>query len=435
MATHSTSVKLERSRAARLSVVEVNWSRSWDVLFGLAVALAVVFLVVRLLFVRIELGDHYVYLARHLVQGQLSVDDIPRLYPDVITWQGHKYLPFGPLPSILLIPALPVLSLLGSNGIALASDLFTALNILLMWRILGHMGIRDERRRWVLLLLFGGTVYFVAMFAGTSWYFAHIVTTTFLLLAVSEALGKKRMWLAGLFLGMAGMTRLTALFALPFFLWLIWRPVETPAPNEEGTISRAASTGHLWLQYVALLAPLAGCVALLGAYNYLRFGDPLQNGYALATLSDVVLAQARAHGIFSLVHVPKNLFMLLLQGPVAYPSENAPVLQPPYVEPSTWGMGIFFTTPALIYIFKARIKEPLVQACWLAVFFVMIPIITYYGVGWVQFGYRYALDFIPFLILLAALALPRPMTALPRVLILVSVLVSLWCAYWFTRWL
>jgi len=98
-------------------------------------------------------------------------------------------------------------------------------------------------------------------------------------------------------------------------------------------------------------------------------------------------------------------------------------------------MGLFFTSPALIYIFKARIKEPIVQACWLGVVCIMIPIITYYGIGWVQFGYRYALDFTPFLILLAALGLPKPMTALPRVLILVSVLVNLWGAYWIARWL
>jgi hypothetical protein len=393
------------------------------------------FLAFRLLFVHIQLGDHYIYLARHMLQGQLSVDDVPKAYPDVITWHSHKYLPFGPLPSVLLIPTLPVLSLLGSNGIALMSDLFTLLNIFLIWRILSQMGIRDERRRWVVLLFFGGTVYFVAMFTGTSWYFAHVVTTTFLLLAVSEALGKKRMWLVGLFLGLAGMTRLTALFALPFFLWLIWRPVETPAPDEEEALRPARRTGNIWLQYAALLVALAACIALLGIYNYLRFGDPLQNGYALATLSEVVLAQARAHGIFSLVHLPKNLFMLLLQGPVAYPDANAPVLQWPYVQPSTWGMGLFFTTPALLYIFRARIKEPLVQACWLAVIFIMIPIVTYYGVGWVQFGYRYALDFMPFLVLLAALGLPKPMTPMSRVLILVSVLVSLWGSYWITRWL
>jgi hypothetical protein len=445
--THPNRIKIQQSHVATgtLAVGAVKSNRVWDTLFALAVASAIVAVLVRLLFLHIALGDHYVYLAQHLLKGQLWVDDIPTPYPDVISWEGHKYLPFGPLPSILLVPFLPVMQLFGTTETAWVNDLFTLPNIFLFGRILGQIGIRDERRKWVLLLFFGGTVYFAAMFAGTSWYFAHIVTTTFLLLAVSEALGKKRMWLVGLFLGLAGMVRLTALFALPFFLWLIWRPVGTALEDEGGRTKDEStvppsfvirhSSLNVWGQYGALLVPLACCIVLLGVYNYLRFGNPLENGYSLATLSFAALTQARAQGIFSLVHVPKNLFMLLLQGPVPYPNADAPVLQPPYVQPSTWGMGLFFTSPALVYIFKARIKGSLVQACWLAVVFIMIPIVTYYGIGWVQFGYRYALDFMPFLILLAALALPKPMTALPRVLILVSVLVNLWGAYWITRWL
>jgi hypothetical protein len=59
----------------------------------------------------------------------------------------------------------------------------------------------------------------------------------------------------------------------------------------------------------------------------------------------------------------------------------------------------------------------------------------YYGVGWVQFGYRYALDFMPFLWLLIAIALRRhrldiyhPTT--PLWLIVAGTLVNLWGAYW-----
>ncbi len=382
--THPNQIKIQQSHvpATSLAAGAIKTNRVWDTLFVVAIAAATVALLVRLLFLHIALGDHYVYLAHHLLRGQLWVDDIPTPYPDVITWQGHKYLPFGPLPSILLIPFLPIMQLAGTTETAWVSDLFTLLNIYIFGRILGQIGIRDERRKWVLLLFFGGTVYFAAMFAGTSWYFAHIVTTTFLLLAVSEALGKKRMWLVGLFLGLAGMVRFTALFALPFFLWLIWRPAASPTKDEgqrtngEGRTANDESalpssfvlrpSSNKWLQYAALLVPLACCIVLLGVYNYLRFGNPLENGYSLATLSFAALAQARAQGIFSLVHVPKNLFMLLLQGPVPYPNADAPVLQPPYVQPSTWGMGLFFTSPALIYMFKARIKEPIVQACWLA---------------------------------------------------------------------
>ena len=40
----------------------------------------------------------------------------------------------------------------------------------------------------------------------------------------------------------------------------------------------------------------------------------------------------------------------------------------------------------------------------------MIPIITYYGIGWIQFGYRYALDFLPLALLLAAPGFPNPMS-------------------------
>jgi hypothetical protein len=97
-------------------------------------------------------------------------------------------------------------------------------------------------------------------------------------------------------------------------------------------------------------------------------------------------------------------------------------------------MGLFFTSPALAYLFRANLKKPFVQACWIGVVSVMLPIITYYGVGWVQFGYRYALDFIPFLLLLTALGLPRPMTNAARTLVLVSVAVNIWGAIFFSKW-
>jgi hypothetical protein len=65
----------------------------------------------------------------------------------------------------------------------------------------------------------------------------------------------------------------------------------------------------------------------------------------------------------------------------------------------------------------------------------MIPVITYYGVGWVQFGYRYGLDFIPFLLLLAAIGLGQPVSKLARGLILGGVVVNIWGAFWLSKWI
>ncbi|MEP6776603.1 MAG: hypothetical protein ABJA50_13490, partial [Chloroflexota bacterium] len=100
--------------------------------------------------------------------------------------------------------------------------LFTVANIFLLARVLKQMGIDKNRSSWALLLFFGGTVYYSTLVVSSTWHFAHILVTACYLLAISETLGKKRMWLVGLFIGLAGMTRFTALFGLPFFLWLMW---------------------------------------------------------------------------------------------------------------------------------------------------------------------------------------------------------------------
>lgn len=382
-------------------------------------------------------NDHYVYLAHNFVQGSLAVDDLPRVYPDVVIVGGHRYLPLGPLPAVLLIPFLPLLEI--GMRLAFVSHLFTLLNIWLFYGVLGRAGVTGERRRWMLLLFFGGTVYFSMALVDASYFFAHIVTVTFLLLAIRETLGQRRPWLIGLALGLAGATRLTALFSLPFFLWMLWRTrTGYEKASERDAPQTPASLPTLVRNYGLVALGLAGPLALLGLYNYARFGSPLESGYGLAALGAETLIEARSYGMFSLAHVPKNLFMMLLQGPEPFQSADDAVLQFPYVWPSPWGMGIFYTSPALLYAFRhfrERLKLPPVQASWLGILFVMLPVLTYYGVGWIQFGYRYALDFMPFLLLLAATALPNPLPRLAKGLVLVSVAVTLWGSIWLTAWI
>jgi hypothetical protein len=405
--------------------------RIWPLLFFIAVDVVIVLLIARPVIIRLSyLGDHYVFLAQHLAHFDLTVDSLPSVYQDHVEWNGHKYLPLGPLPGVLLIPFLPFMEPGQVRDMVWVGYLFTLLNVWLFWRVLGLLGVRGEKRNWSLLLFFGGTIYLAGAAVGTSWFFAHIVVTTFLLAAIGEMLGKRRLWLVGLFLGLAGLTRTTALFSLPFFLWLLWRGRDEPAAAQRAE----QGAGLPWRQAGLLAAGLAVPVALLFAYNYARFGSVLESGYGHAVLIDPVLQAALSQGLFSVAHIPKNLFMMLLQGPLPYPGENAPVLQFPYVQPSQWGMGLFFTTPAFVYSFRAGLRRPLVQACWLGIVSVAVPLVLYYGVGWVQFGFRYALDFIPFLILLTVLGVPEPMTKAARVLVLVSVAINVWGAVWLAGW-
>jgi hypothetical protein len=382
---------------------------------------------------------HYVYLAHSITEGKLTVDNIPTSYADVVVWQGHKYLPFGPLPALLLIPFLPILDM--GVHIVWIGYLLTLLNIWVLYKILGATGITDERRPWSLLLFFGGTVYLSVALVGSSYFLAAVLTVTCVLLAILEMLTRRRPWLIGILIGLAGMSRLTSIFVLPFFMWMLWKgtaqnPMASPAPSPDApTAAPPTSLPRLAFNYALLFLGLAIPLALLLIYNYLRFGNFLESGYNMAVLSYQPFVDARSYGLFSLAHIPKNLFMMFLQGPTPYPSEDAGVLLFPYIMPSPWGMGLIYTSPAIFYAFRSKFKEPFVKACWLGIAVAMIPIITYYGIGWIQFGYRYALDFLPLALLLAARGFPSPMSNLSKALVLLSVAVSTWGAFILLTWI
>ena len=433
--------RVKASELAREGEGAGEWveSKLWQRIFFILAACLVVFSLAWPFVDHALNNDHYIYLARSFANGSLAVDNLPPVYRDFIYWEGHKYLPFGPLPGLILVPFLPLID--AGLYLVWVCYIFTALNLWVFGKILTLAGLGDARLKWALLFFFGGTSYFGVNLVGISTYFAHIVTVTFVLLAMWEMLGARRLPLVGLYLGLAGMARLTSLFTLPFFLWLAWSrhqaldasPTPDPRPPTPSHASRF--TAHV-LRPLALLAlGLAGPLALLGLYNYLRFGSPLESGYALAQLYEPVLAEARDAGLFSLAHVPKNLFMMLLQGPVPIGGADTPVFQFPYIEPSAWGMSIFLTSPALVYIFRSGLKTRLAQACWLGALAALLPIITYYGIGWVQFGYRYALDFMPFLALLAALGWRAPMSNLARSLVVASVVVTFWGSLFLTIWI
>jgi hypothetical protein len=237
------------------------------------------------------------------------------------------------------------------------------------------------------------------------------------------------------------MCRFTSVCAAPFFIWMLWRGRASEPVEQEEVVEQSRSRPN-WRKLAATCLGIGLGLAipalLLFTYNYQRFGSPLESGYGLAKLGGDITKVARSYGLFSIVHVPKNLFMMLLQGPLPWQNENDPVLSFPYIWPSPWGMGLLYTTPALIFLFRglrSRLSQPLTQACLLGFVGVAIPTVLYYGVGWIQFGYRYALDFMPFLIILAALGFRRGMSRWAVALVLIGVAVNLWGSAFLALWI
>ncbi len=360
---------------------------------------------------------HFTYLAQAFSSGSFTVNSLPADYRDKVIIGGNTYLPLQPMPAILLMPFVSAFGL-AFDDLFLAY-FFTAISVLVMLLILRRLKIPPNLHRWLLALFFCGTIYLSSLAAGRSWLLAPIMATTFLLLAILEVLGQQRAPLIGAWLGLAFLARSPTLFALPFFVWML-------KPKDRSWLDLRGMS----LSGVKLALGLAPALLFFFYYNYARFGSPLETGYANAIVTTYTEADALKLGLFSIAHLPKNLYALLLAPPQAFPSFYAPALTFPYIFPSPWGMGIFFTTPAFVYIFAAGWRERLVRASWTAVLLVLVPLVLYYGVGWIQFGYRYALDLYPFLFILTALGISRANRRTAHVLIALCILINVWGAWW-----
>jgi hypothetical protein len=79
----------------------------------------------------------------------------------------------------------------------------------------------------------------------------------------------------------------------------------------------------------------------------------------------------------------------------------------PFFKPDGLGMSVLLTSPGLLYASQADWRRS--RSWWLlgAAALVLVPTLLYYGGGWLQYGYRYFLDSVPFVIALCGLAAAR----------------------------
>ena len=169
------------------------------------------------------------------------------------------------------------------------------------------------------------------------------------------------------------------------------------------------------LFFVGLAVP----VGLYLLYNIARWGTILDLGYGL--IPGIQQDPFFQQGIFNIAYIPRQLYAIFLQGPIF-------LHQFPYIKPSWMGLGLFFTTPAFIFIFnlKALWHNKLSKYSAIAILCILPPILTHGTVGFTQFGYRFSLDFTPFLMLLTAFGMRENLGWPEKALIILSVLVNLW---------
>jgi len=342
--------------------------------------------------------DHYVRLSDAFLHGRLYLVDAPP-WLELARYGEKAFVINPPAPTLFILPWVAIWGLSTNQAI---------ISMMVGGGAMGLFWVAATQLRWSLpfkaamtVLLALGTNFWWAATDGSVWMLAHVSAVFFLMAALVETTGKNRPWLVGLFLGLAGLSRLPTFLAFPFFAY---------------TIARGAGDRRIAIRRLVVFGlTLAAMGGLYLLYTYGEYGS-FTFGYERGQFVDEPWF---SKGLFDISYIPRQLNAILFSVPVFTD-------QFPYFKPSFMGLGLFLATPALLYMFRARLKERLSLAALAALFLVSIPIVTYGATGYAQFGYRFSLDLLPFMAILVASGMRHRLDRLKIAVILLCCAINLW---------
>jgi hypothetical protein len=420
--------------------------------------------------------NNFVILADAFLDGHVDITNgaVLEAYIEFAINDGKYYISPPPWPAVMMLPAVAIwgLDLNQTLVSAIVGGLTTGVVYLISRRFTDSVASQI----WLTALAIFGTVFWHAAANGGVWFFSHTVAVLFLFLAVYFTLIKRHPLLAGLCLGAAFWTRQPTVLTIPFFVIMfsdLWLKPATDglAPWKRVNLRPLVEFG----------SGLGMFVLLSFGYNLMRFGTPLDASQH--HLPERVLAQPWFdRGPFDVRYITRHVVVLF---------EFMPLVssQPPYFVLSTGGMAIWATTPAFLIALFNRVRDPRVLivgialaliavgiplvraisglwdsdwydyrfpshinilpfyiliaaalwfsrrdkfalACWAAILPTALMLFTFAGTGFAQFGYRFSLDYMPFLFLLTAHTIGNDMKWHHKLLILLSVFVNFMGILW-----
>lgn len=355
-------------------------------------------------------NQHFIYLAKSFLEGKLYFSDVSSLgVEDMSLYDGKYYWSLGFIPAILMMPFVAIFgNQVQHSVVSLPLVLGT---VYLLYKISKSF---LKTKSLVLLLPFSyvfSTAYIMVAIAPFSWYFSHVVATFFLILSIYLTILKNKPFLAGLFFSCAFLTRISLLFSLPFFILFPYFFLK------EKSLS----------QIIKFIIPVSLGALIFFTYNYLRFDNFFETGYRYQILFPQLVAN-RLEGMWSIKHFASNLYLFFISSPIVefYPGSFVTRR----IETNQLGMSFLFTSPILLYLSKADLKNKLNLISLSAVFLTCIFLFGSFGLGCRQYGYRFALDFQPFLyIMLCGVFKDKEFGLTPYVLSTVSFFVNLYFVY------
>jgi hypothetical protein len=313
------------------------------------------------------------------------------------------------------------------------------------------------------------------------WFFAHTTAVLFLFGAIYATVGLRNPLLAGALIGAAFLCRPTTILAGFFPLVAFSDQWLRPDPASGNPLRRFRIT-----PLVKLALGVAPFIVVAMAVNELRFNNPFESGYNYTEqYYQTGLRSVFDHGLFDISYIPRHVAVFWEQMPIFADRGS-------YAWPSWFGLAAWVTTPPLFYGLFVHLKrirpvallgagaialvcafllvdailrglggdsatagialgihlwpfwltiagavgaaimsrDRLVVACWAAILPIALADSLFAATGWAQFGYRYGLDFMPFLVLLVVIAVAPRVRRHHLALVGLAVLVNLWGVLW-----
>jgi hypothetical protein len=423
--------------------------RAWDGGRWLALAVGIALAVLALgiyLATRVDrYYDHFVWQAAAFLEGQAAIrypvgsspgsfgnwffqDVLPVAATDGVP---RGLIPFPPLPALVLVPFVAVWGLQTDD-----QTIFTvlaAIDVAICWWMVGRLRVAPVAQFVTTVFFAFGTVFWYAAQNVTTWYQAHVVAVGLTMLAVGLAIGwdeaddeagasrprragiDPRGFAIGLLFGLATTARLTAILAAPFFALV----------GPGGNWRRRG-----WSAGIGAAIP----VGLLLAYNVVISGHVFHPAYdhlyQLEARAYVGLGYHADWAAEDPRYIPQNLGIMLFSAPELLPDRMRDTLGTmdallctgpgvsrglfdvhcPLALPRDIGMSVLLTSPAYLLAipaFRVGRRRRLALAAATAIVLVTIANLMHFSQGWVQFGYRFSNDIVPFVLLLVALGIDR----------------------------
>jgi hypothetical protein len=321
--------------------------------------------------------DYYGRLADAFLHGRWWLTEAPSWLNELLPCGDGRYcVVYPPLPAILSLPLVPFFPTAVAQVVASRIAGGASAGVL-FWALRAYGAPRSYAIAGTILSAFGSTLFFTSV-DGRAWYAAHAASMLFLSAAFGLAARGRTPWRIGAFVGLSALARLPVAAASPALAWLDAR--------RSGASLRRALVG-------VVLGGLPFALVYVG-YNLLRWGTPLDAGYARLVQGDFFFD----HGLFSPLYLVRHLVAIFIQMPDIVGGT------PFFLLPRYLGMSLFLTTPAFLWIFIALRevrRDAVVGATALAALLALLPDLFHGTVGFQQFGYRFSIDAQPFLVALA----------------------------------